>query len=118
MTEHWEELLRAKRSATAPAIRPDIESDKSWVLLVICLLFLAINLRWIYLFRAGQPLDIDEAGYLAISLNYYKALMDGGVGAWIASIEAPNIHAPLTMVLASLGYAIAAPDPLSASSSL
>ena len=75
-------------------------------------LFALINLRWIFLFRAGQPLEIDEAGYLAISLNYYKALMDGGFSAWIAAIEAPNIHAPLTMMLSSLAFALAVPNPV------
>ena len=91
-------------------------SDNHWSELAIPLtigtLFFLINLRWIYLFRTGQPLDIDEAGYLSISLGYFSALTSGGLGSWIAALEAPSTHAPVTTVLSSIAYAILVPHPL------
>jgi hypothetical protein len=38
------------------------------------ILFFAVGVRWLHIFRAGQPLDIDEAGYLSFSFLDYHGL--------------------------------------------
>jgi 4-amino-4-deoxy-L-arabinose transferase-like glycosyltransferase len=78
-------------------------------LAVILFCFAAINIRWVWLFRRGQLLDIDEAGYLLISFNYYYSLIRGGLIGWIRSIEGPSVHAPLTTALSSLLYCLLGP---------
>src|ERR1051326_1234428 len=65
-------------------------------------LWCGINARWIWLYRRGQPFDIDEAGYLAIALNDYHALVDQGFLHWVSVVLAPSKHAPLTAAAASL----------------
>ncbi|MDR3539179.1 MAG: glycosyltransferase family 39 protein [Acetobacteraceae bacterium] len=78
-------------------------------LLTLVLAFVAINARWIWIYRHGLALDVDEAGYLSFSIIDYYGLHYGGLRGWIATIESPNIQAPLTMALASLLYEMAGP---------
>jgi 4-amino-4-deoxy-L-arabinose transferase-like glycosyltransferase len=78
-------------------------------LLALVLLFVAINARWIWIYRHGMALDIDEAGYLSFSVSDYYSLHNGGLHGWIATIESPNIQAPLTPALSSLLYAMFGP---------
>lgn len=75
-------------------------------LLGILLAFLAINARWIWLFRHGQPLDIDEAGYLGISIVDYYGFVHDGIRGFLEAIWAPSIQAPLTTALAGLFYCV------------
>lgn len=80
----------------------------------LCLMFVLVNARWIWLYRHAQPLDIDEAGYLSFAMIDYRALMAGGVSGWLQAIEAPSIQAPLTTALASLIFAISGPHVVAA----
>jgi hypothetical protein len=74
------------------------------------LIFVSINARWIWLFRCGQPLGIDEAGYLSIALTEYLDLIHGGVAGWgHAVMTVGGFQAPLTTALASLLYAVSGP---------
>jgi len=75
----------------------------------VTLLFFVIGLRWIWLFRYGQPLDIDEAGYLSIAFNDYNNLVHGGVAGWWRAVDAPGAQAPLTGALASLLFCLTGP---------
>lgn len=75
----------------------------------LLVLFVAVNARWIWIYRHGLVLDIDEAGYLSYAVIDYFGLHFGGLHGWIAAIEAPSIQAPLTMALTSLLYAVAGP---------
>jgi hypothetical protein len=86
------------------------ERRSSSALLLGIALFLAIGIRWIWRFRAGQPLDIDEAGYLSFSLKDYYALIHGGLAGYLSAIEASNVQAPLTAALAALLYWLVEPD--------
>ncbi|MDR3470925.1 MAG: glycosyltransferase family 39 protein [Devosia sp.] len=72
-------------------------------------LYAAIGVRWIALYRHAHLVDIDEAGYFAIALNNYFALVSGGLRGWIASISAPSVQAPITTALASLAFAMFGP---------
>jgi 4-amino-4-deoxy-L-arabinose transferase-like glycosyltransferase len=78
-------------------------------LLGIVLVFLMINAAWIWLFRHGQPLDIDEAGYLGISIVDYYGFMHDGIRGFLEAIWAPSTQAPLTTALAGLFYCITGP---------
>jgi 4-amino-4-deoxy-L-arabinose transferase-like glycosyltransferase len=74
--------------------------------------FIAVNARWIWLFRRGGLLDIDEAGYLGTSFGDYYAFVHGGVPGWIRAVWAPDIQAPLTTALSSVLYIFFGPHML------
>jgi len=82
-------------------------------LIALCAAFLLIGARWIWLYRYGQPFDIDEAGYLSIALLDYHALVHKSLSGWLSAVErVGGIQAPLTPALAPLMFAIVGPDPL------
>ena len=89
--------------------RPRSATIYPFALIALVLLFLAVNARWIWIYRHGLALDIDEAGYLSYSIIDYLGLHYGGIPGWIAAIETPSIQAPLTMALSSLLYMVAGP---------
>lgn len=76
---------------------------------IACLFFWA-GTRWIQDHRVGGLLEVDEASYLAFSVNEYLALSNDGVVSWLKHIAA-LIHAPLTTALASLVFAAAGLEP-------
>ena len=79
-------------------------------LLVLTLFFFLVGARWIWIYRHGQPFDIDEAGYLGIiALVDYYALVREGVLGWLSAVEAPSNQAPLTTALASLLFYFTGP---------
>jgi 4-amino-4-deoxy-L-arabinose transferase-like glycosyltransferase len=92
--------------------RPERARFYTLALIVLVMLFLGIGARWIWLYRHGLALDIDEAGYLCISLIDYYGLHFGGVRGWIAAIEMPSIQAPLTTALSSLVYTVVGPHAI------
>ena len=81
-------------------------------LLAITALFSLSNAWWILAFRRGQPFDIDEAGYLAISITDFHALAEHGLLGWLATVDAPSIQAPLVTALSSLLYVVTGPHAL------
>ena len=83
-----------------------------WGALAIALLFTIVGARWLWLYRRGQALDIDEAGYLSIALSNYDAWVRGGPLGWLGAILAPNSQAPLTTDLASLVFVLTGPHLL------
>jgi hypothetical protein len=84
-------------------------SSYGLALLALLLLFFLINARWIWIYRHGQSLDIDEAGYLTIALVDYYALVREGVVGWLAAVGAPSIQAPLMTALSSLLFYFTGP---------
>ena len=76
--------------------------------------FILLNARWIWVYRSGLALDIDEAGYLNYSLIDYYGLKYGGISGWIAAMGISSIQAPLTMGLSSLIYALVGPHIIAA----
>jgi hypothetical protein len=71
-------------------------------LFIIVALFLSVGFYWILENRAGQPLDIDEAGYLSYATSKYYALKYGGLKSWLSSVYSPSIQAPLVTAMASI----------------
>jgi cbb3-type cytochrome oxidase subunit 3 len=73
-----------------------LRSSYAVALLVLTLFFFVVGARWIWIYRQGQPFDIDEAGYLGIALVDYHALVRAGIVGWLSAVEAPSDLAPLT----------------------
>ena len=69
--------------------------------------FLAIGAIWLWRFRRGQPVHIDEAGYLSIAITDYNGLTDGGPGGLWDAVMGPSIQAPLMTALTVPVFAVA-----------
>ncbi|MHB9839842.1 ArnT family glycosyltransferase [Paraburkholderia terrae] len=65
-------------------------------------LFIYQSVHWLVEYRFGQSLDIDESGYLALSVAFAKAKIYGGWTGWLRALSAPLGFAPLVPVVASL----------------
>ena len=73
--------------------------------LVIIALFLVVNARWIWLYRRGQLVDVDEAAYFSTAIIDYVYGSEYGLRGWIFAVWSPSIEAPLTTAFTSLLYA-------------
>lgn len=62
------------------------------MIVVLC----AVDLWWLWRFRAGYPLHIDEATYLRIAFENTDALRSGGLSALASTFAGQSAHAPLT----------------------
>src|ERR1700761_6131956 len=93
-------------------ISPKYRHADALFVLAICSVFLLMNVRWIWLFRRGQPYETDEAGYLGVSFVYFRALVDHGIVGWAKAVEFATISAPLTTALSSLSYLFLGARPL------
>lgn len=80
-----------------------------WVLVLGVAGWFVANLLWLVRFRQGQPLNIDEAGYLAMALNDLHGFERGGVGEWVAAVFWPGIQSPLTPAATSLAFVVTGP---------
>jgi 4-amino-4-deoxy-L-arabinose transferase-like glycosyltransferase len=69
---------------------------------IVCLGWALLNAVWLVRHRAGQPLNIDEAGYLGIALNEAFGWERAGPVGWVHSLLWPSAHAPLTTGLTSV----------------
>ena len=65
-------------------------------------LWVLANVWWLRRDRSGQPLNIDEAGYLGLALNYAGGWQRGGPDGWVETLLSPSQHAPLTTAVTSL----------------
>jgi len=92
------------------SVRPRITRRELTAIVFLCAAFLLLNAWWVWRFRLGQPLDIDEAGYFSRSFRDFRALQTGGLPAWIGAIETGGMQAPLTPALSSLLYLAGGPS--------
>jgi hypothetical protein len=83
-------------------------------IVVLLVGFALSSLIWDLLNRRGQPYDIDESGYLTLSLLDFQGLGRGGLVGWAEQVVAPSIHAPLTTALTTPMYLLFGPRPLAA----
>jgi 4-amino-4-deoxy-L-arabinose transferase-like glycosyltransferase len=95
-----------------PAARAKSTFSASKALLLLVAVYVAINARWIWLYRQNNLLDIDEAGYLSMAFSYYRSLSGSGLGDWFKTVLSPGIQAPITPALASLLFWISTPSIL------
>lgn len=95
-----------------PVARVKSMFSSSKALLLLVAVYVAVNARWIWLYRQNNLLDIDEAGYLGMAFSYYRSLSGSGLGDWFKSVLSPGIQAPITPALASLLFWISTPSIL------
>ena len=69
-----------RAGAEAGVTRPGPRLTQALLLGAAVAAFVALGAVWLWRFRRGQPVDIDEAGYLAIAINDYRGLHDQGLG--------------------------------------
>jgi 4-amino-4-deoxy-L-arabinose transferase-like glycosyltransferase len=74
--------------------------------------WLALGALWLWQLRRGQPVDIDEAGYLGIAITDGRSLADGGLAGFWDAVMAPSIQAPLMTGLTGVLFAVAGPGVL------
>ncbi len=86
-----------RKSPSLPRLHPD-----SLVTLLGVAVPVLANAVWVVTQRVGQPLDIDESGYVRISLVDYRGLQNGGIAAWWHQIIGQPVQAPLAPALASI----------------
>lgn len=67
--------------------------------------FIYQSVQWLVAYRFGQSLDIDESGYLAVSVAFAKAKVYGGWTGWMRALSAPLGFAPMAPAVASLAMA-------------
>src|SRR5215210_6202202 len=74
----------------------------SWPRVVVAatvIVLVAANVAWLWRFRYGFPLDIDEAGYLSTALDFTTAFESGGLGSLWDTFMSPTPQAPLVPLL-------------------
>lgn len=80
-------------------------------IVVLVALFLAEGARWIWVYRAGQPFDIDESAYLSVALVDLHGLVAEGFPGYFASANGQGIEAPGVPALAAWVFLLAGPEP-------
>ncbi len=75
------------------------------VVLVAALGLVALNGWWLLTYRQGEPLDIDEAGYITIALGNHAALSTG-LSAYWSVIQSQSLQAPLVPALTAIVYTV------------
>jgi 4-amino-4-deoxy-L-arabinose transferase-like glycosyltransferase len=86
-----------------------INKKRFLFLFLIVAIYGIIDVRWLYIYRYAQPLDIDESGYLSIAFLDYRALLGAGPIGWLKSVLSPSIQAPLLTSATSLVFAVTGP---------
>ncbi|MEA2972788.1 MAG: hypothetical protein QOG82_1246 [Actinomycetota bacterium] len=78
----------------------------------LLLVVAAVSVRWLWLYRHGQPYDIDESGYLVFALKHHRGLFDAGLGGWWDSVLSPSVQAPLMTAATTPAFLVAGPNPI------
>ena len=92
--------------------KKNFHNKRRFILLFLTIIlcsFFVVNIHWLWVYRHGGPLDIDEAGYLGISLTDYFGFLRHGLTGFFWAVEAPGIQAPLTTALTGLALLITGP---------
>lgn len=81
----------------------------AWLLGLVLAGWLLMNVRWLWYYRNGHLLDIDEAGYFGMALGDYYAAGRDGLTGWLRAASATGIQAPLVPAFTSLLMLVAGP---------
>ena len=93
------------------AVRRRLADDR-FLIVGLLLLFAASTILWDWRYRHGQPYDIDESGYLSISLADFHSLGAGGLISWIKQVESASPWSPLTTMMSTPFYLVFGPKAL------
>jgi len=83
-----------------------VASKPSIFLAGLVLALLIANVAWLLVNRHSGAMDIDEAGYLRISLTDYEALRHGGISSLASTVVGQPTQAPLVPLLSSFAYSV------------
>lgn len=72
----------------------------------LALVLVALNAVWLWVNRHGGSLGIDEAGYTALSVDDYHALIHGGPVSLARLVLQQRVQAPLVPILSAAGYTV------------
>ena len=80
-------------------------SDR-WLIATVAMgaIFVGVNAAWLWVNRHGGAVNIDEAGYIALSVNDYRVLTHEGLRALIGNVAAQQVQPPLVTLLGALLY--------------
>jgi 4-amino-4-deoxy-L-arabinose transferase-like glycosyltransferase len=98
-------MRRISRNLASP-------SRELYLLLFVATLFFALNLRWIWLYRHDNLLDIDEAGYFGFAVIDYYGGHFGGLTGWVNAVNMPSIQAPLLTAVTSIFFLLFGVHPI------
>jgi 4-amino-4-deoxy-L-arabinose transferase-like glycosyltransferase len=88
-------------------VRARLTANKPLILLVALVLALVLaDVVWLSADRHGGAMDIDEAGYLSMSVNDYHALRQGGLEGLVRTADAQPTQAPLVPGLTAFVYLV------------
>ena len=82
--------MKAQEQRTGVERRESVRSGRWFLALLSLYVFvrIALDLWWLWEFRAGYPLNTDEVGYLTIALRDTQALKSAGIsGLWREFLE-------------------------------
>lgn len=85
------------------ARRPRVDR---WLIATVAMaaVFVGVNAGWLWINRRGGAVNIDEAGYIALSVNDYHVLTHEGLRAFIRFLAGQPVQPPLVTVLGALLY--------------
>jgi hypothetical protein len=66
------------------------------------LALVALNVWWVFAYRQGYPLNVDENGYTSIALNDWLGFHNGGLHGLWSAVQSQTPNAPLLPALTSL----------------
>lgn len=66
------------------------------ILVALSIIFGGIGLHWILAYKVGQPVNIDEGGYLCIALTDSENWAAHGLFGFIRAVDSSSIQAPIT----------------------
>lgn len=73
---------------------------KMWINILILgaltIVFAGIGLHWTLAYNLGQPVNIDEGGYLRLALNDSENWVSHGLFGFIRAVDSSSIQAPIT----------------------
>lgn len=88
--------VRAKLAANKPLL-----AVVAFALVLVC-----ANVIWLAAYRHSAAMDIDEAGYLSMSITDFNAFRHGGLSGLVSTINAQPTQAPLVPALSALVYIV------------
>lgn len=85
-------------------MRLPASENARWGLIVAAgtLALVALNLWWVFAYREGYPLNVDENGYTSIALNDWLGFHNGGLHGLWSAVQSQTPNAPLLPALTSI----------------